>query len=330
MDLDVRRLRVLHEVALRGGVTAAAAALHVTPSAVSQQLAQLAREAGYPLVERSGRGVVLTSAGQVLARHAERILGAVEQAVTGLAVAHQQVAGTVRVGSFPSAAGALVAPAAARAMAAHPDLDVRVSEAEDEQSRLDLRSAALDIAVLQEYDHVPGIATAELDRHPIATDPMHLITPLGWGRRTGRLADLSDVPWVASAAHTPCGRSTLHACHLAGFEPDIRHRAIDFALTLDLVAAGLGAALVPGMALRNVPAGVHVEPLLRPVTGRRIFAVTRPRGDGPLHPAVAAVLEALVQVRPPADPAARHDAGQVESGAAPTREQRHRLGVPTG
>ncbi|MGX7673337.1 LysR family transcriptional regulator [Plantactinospora sp. DSM 117369] len=328
MDLDVRRLRVLHEVALRGGVTAAAAALHVTPSAVSQQLAQLAREAGYPLVERSGRGVVLTSAGQVLAGHAERILGAVEQAVTGLAVAHQRVAGTVRVGSFPSAAGVLVAPAAARAMAAHSDLDVRVSEAEDEQSRLDLRSAVLDIAVLQEYDHVPGIATAELDRHPIATDPMHLITPLGWGRRTGRLADLADVPWVASAAHTPCGRSTLHACHLAGFEPDIRHRAIDFALTLDLVAAGLGAALVPGMALRNVPSGVHVEPLLRPVTGRRIFAVTRPSGDGPLHPAIAAVLDALTQVRPPADPPTRHDAGQGESGAASTPEQR--LGVRTG
>ncbi|MBF9127866.1 LysR family transcriptional regulator [Plantactinospora sp. S1510] len=301
MDLDVRRLRVLHEVALRGGVTAAAAALHVTPSAVSQQLGQLAREAGHPLVERSGRGVVLTTAGQILALHAERILGAVEQAVTGLAVAHRQVAGTVRVGAFPSAAGALVVPAAARAMAAHPGLDVRVVEAEDDQSRLDLRSATLDIVVLQEYDHVPGTTTAELDRYPIATDPMHLITPVGWGRDSGRLADLADVPWVASAAHTPCGRSTLRACHLAGFEPDIRHRAIDFALTLDMVAAGLGAALVPGMALRHVPPRVLVRPLAKPVTGRRIFAVTRPRGAGPTHPAIAAVLTELAG--PDLDPA---------------------------
>lgn len=293
MDLDVRRLRVLHEVALRGGVTAAANALHVTPSAVSQQLVQLSREAGCELVERSGRGVVLTAAGQVLAAHAERILNAVEHAVAGLATMRQRVDGTVRVAAFPSAAGALVAPAAARAMAEHPDLDVRIIEAEDQQSQLDLRSATIDVAVLQEYDHVPATRHAELERHPISTDPMHLITPSGWGRATRRLADLHDVPWVASAEHTPCGRSTLRACHLAGFEPDIRHRAVDFALTLDIVAAGLGAALVPGLALRNVSPGVEVRPLDAPVTGRQIFAVTRTRGAGPLRPAIDALLRAL-------------------------------------
>ncbi|GFJ95541.1 LysR family transcriptional regulator [Phytohabitans rumicis] len=109
MDLDVRRLRVLHEVALRGSVTAAAAALHVTPSAVSQQLVQLSREAGHELVERAGRGIVLTPAGQVLASHAREVLGAVEQAVAGLAALRDGVSGTVRVGAFASAAGALVA-----------------------------------------------------------------------------------------------------------------------------------------------------------------------------------------------------------------------------
>jgi DNA-binding transcriptional LysR family regulator len=293
MDLDVRRLRVLHEVALRGGVTAAASALHVTPSAVSQQLGQLAREAGCELLERSGRGVVLTPAGQVLAAHAGRILGSVEQAVAGLAALQREVGGTVRVGSFPSAAGQLVAPAAARAAAAYPALDIRIFEAEDEQSQLDLRSGALDVAILQEYDHVPRPLPADLDRHDIASDPMHLITPQSWGRSTGRLADLADVAWVASAANTPCGRSTLHACRLTGFEPDIRHRAIDFALTLDLVAAGLGAALVPAMALRGVPDTVAVHPLRDPVTERRIFAVTRAGGGGPLRPAIAALLSEL-------------------------------------
>ncbi len=296
MDLDVRRLRVLHEVALRGGVTAAATALHVSPSAVSQQLGQLAREAGCDLLERSGRGVVLTAAGQVLAAHAGRILGSVEQAVAGLAAIQREVGGTVRVGSFPSAAGHLVAPAAARAIAGHPDLDVRVIEAEDEQSQLDLRSGTLDVAVLQEYDHVPRPLAADLDRHPITTDPMHLITPKSWDRATTRLADLADVAWVASHANTPCGRSTLHACRLAGFEPDIRHRAIDFALTLDLVAAGLGAALVPAMALRHVPESIAVQRLADPVTERRIFAVTRPSGDGPRRPAVTALLTELTRV----------------------------------
>lgn len=293
MDLDVRRLRVLHEVALRGGVTSAAAALHVTPSAVSQQLMQLAREAGCDLVERSGRGVILTPAGQVLAAHAKDILGAVEQATAGLAALRHGVSGVVRVGAFASAAGALVAPAAARAMAKHPDLDVRVIEAEDQQSRLDLRSGTLDVVVLQEYDHVPTPPPADLDRHEITADPMHLITPVAWNRGSGRLSDLSDVPWIVSAEHTPCLRSTLHACRLAGFEPDIRHRAVDFALTLDLVAAGLGAALVPSLALLHVPAAVHVEPLIEPVTERRIFAVTRPRGTGPLRPAIDALLAEL-------------------------------------
>ncbi|SIR73285.1 LysR family transcriptional regulator [Micromonospora avicenniae] len=293
MDLDVRRLRVLYEVALRGGITAAAAALHVTPSAVSQQLGQLAREAGCELLERSGRGVVLTPAGHVLADHAKRIIGAVEQAQAGLAALRRDVNGTVRVGAFPSAAGALVAPAAARALARYPDLDIRVVEVEDQQSRLDLYSGTLDVIVLQEYDHVPTPLASDLDRHPIARDPMHLITPVGWGSRSGRLGDLRDVRWIASAEGTPCLRSTLHACRLAGFEPDIRHRAIDFALTLDLVDAGLGAALVPGLALRNVPSGVHIEPLADPVTERRIFAVTRSRGTGPRRPAIDAFLAEL-------------------------------------
>ncbi|MEV4808864.1 LysR family transcriptional regulator [Micromonospora avicenniae] len=297
MDLDVRRLRVLYEVALRGGITAAAAALHVTPSAVSQQLGQLAREAGSELLERSGRGVVLTPAGHVLADHAKRIIGAVEQAQAGLAALRRDVNGTVRVGAFPSAAGALVAPAAARALARYPDLDIRVVEAEDQQSRLDLRSGTLDVIVLQEYDHVPTPLASDLDRHSIAHDPMHLITPVGWGSRSGRLGDLRDARWIASAEGTPCLRSTLHACRLAGFEPDIRHRAIDFALTLDLVDAGLGAALVPGLALRNVPSGVHIEPLSDPVTERRIFAVTRSRGAGPRRPAVDAFLAELTAAR---------------------------------
>ena len=295
MDLDVRRLRVLHEVALRGGVTAAAAALHVTPSAVSQQLIQLAREAQCELVERSGRGVILTPAGQVLAAHAKDILGAIEHAVAGLAAVRQGISGIVRVGAFPSAAGALVAPAAGRAVAKHPDLDVRVAEAEDQQSRLDLRSGTLDVIVLQEYDHVPAPLPADLDRHPVTSDPMHLITPVSWQRRTGRLSELSDVRWIASAEGTPCLQSTLHACRLAGFEPDIRHRAVDFALTLDLVAAGLGAALVPELALRHVPAGVHIEPLVEPVTERRIFAVTRALGGATQRPAVEAFLAELMR-----------------------------------
>src|SRR4051794_11018012 len=112
MDLDARRLRVLHEVSLRGSVTAAANVLHVTPSAVSQQLAQLEREAGCDLLERAGRGIVLPPAGTTLAQHAEVVVRALENGEAGLAPARSDVVGAVRVGSFPSAAGLLAAPAA--------------------------------------------------------------------------------------------------------------------------------------------------------------------------------------------------------------------------
>jgi len=299
MDLDARRLKVLHEVALRGSVTAAAAVLYISPSAVSQQLALLAREAGCELVTRHGRGVVLTPAGEVLARHAGGILASLDGAAAGVAAASHQVNGVVRVGSFPSAAGAVVAPAAAAAMASEPDLDIRITECEDEPGLLDLRSGLLDVMLLQVYDHVPKPLPNDLDEHPLLTDPMFLLTPASWDHRGSRLADLAGAVWVASHLSTPCGQATLQACRDAGFEPDIRHRAIDFALTITLVAAGLGAALVPSMALSAVPSTVRCRRLTDPGTSRRIFAVTRAGGDGPVRPAIAALLTEMGRIRIP-------------------------------
>ena len=299
MDLDARRLRVLHEVNLRGSVTAAAAVLHVTPSAVSQQLAQLEREAGCDLIERSGRGVVLTHAGTALARHAEHVLRALEGASAGLAAARRAVTGTVRIGSFPSAAGALVAPAAARVRRRHPGLDVRVAEVEDDPGMVDLRSTALDMLIVQEYDHVPWQPPDGIERHRLGVDRLYVVTPRAWQCATGRLTDLADRPWVASHAGTPCGRATLQACRDAGFEPDIRHRALEFALLLDLVAAELGVALIAGLGLRNVPPDVEVTPMEPPRLKRTIFAATRAAGLGPRRPALDAFLAELRRIRLP-------------------------------
>jgi DNA-binding transcriptional LysR family regulator len=300
MDLDARRLRVLHEVSLRGSVTAAAAVLHVTPSAVSQQLAQLEREAGCDLLERAGRGVVLTAAGTTLARHAEDVLRALEGAAAGLDTARQVVMGSVRVGSFPSMAGAVVAPAAARARRKHPDLDVRVTEVEDEPGLVDLRSTALDVLIVQEYDHVPWQPPDGIERHRLGVDPLYLVTPRAWDCATNRLVELAERPWVASHAHTPCGRATLQACRDAGFEPDIRHRALEFALLLDLVAAELGVALIAGLGLRHVPDEVEVTPLSRPSLKRTIYAATRAASLGPRRPAIDALLRELRNSRMPA------------------------------
>ncbi|HEY7048454.1 MAG TPA: LysR family transcriptional regulator [Jatrophihabitantaceae bacterium] len=299
MDLDARRLRVLHEVNLRGSVTAAAAVLHVTPSAVSQQLAQLEREAGCDLLERAGRGVVLTHAGTALARHAEDVMRALEGASAGLDAARRVVIGTVRVGSFPSAAGALVAPAAAQARARHPDLDLRVAEVEDDPGLVDLRSTALDVLIVQEYDHVPWQPPEGVERHRLGVDPLYVVTPRTWDCGTGRPADLADRPWVASHEDTPCGRATLQACRDAGFEPDIRHRALEFALLLDLVAAELGVALIAGLGLRHVPDEVVVTPMDRPRLKRTIFAATRAAGLGPRRPAINAFLAELRKVPVP-------------------------------
>jgi DNA-binding transcriptional LysR family regulator len=296
MDLDARRLRVLHEVSLRGSVTAAADVLHVTPSAVSQQLAQLEREAGCDLLERAGRGIVLTAAGATLAGHAEAVLRALEGAEAGLAAARREVTGTIRIGSFPSAAGALVIPAAVRTRREHPEVDVRIREVEDRPGLVDLRSTALDMLIVQEYDHVPWQPPDGVERHRLTGDPMHIVTPRAWKRATGRLADLADLPWVASHADSPCGQATLQACRDAGFEPDIRHRALEFALLLDLVAAGLGVALIAGLGLRHVPRGVAVTPLTRPRLKRTIFAATRSAGVGPRRPALDAFLAELRRV----------------------------------
>lgn len=300
MDLDARRLRVLHEVSLRGSVTAAATVLHVTPSAVSQQLAQLSREAGCDLVERVGRGVVLTPAGQTLAVHAEAVVRALEGARAGLAAARSSVAGTVRVGSFPSAASLLVAPAAARARGRHPGLDIRITEIEDNPGLIELRSTELDVLIVQEYDHVPWHLPEGLDRHRLGFDRLHVLTPRDWDCSTGRLTDLADRPWVASIVNSPCGRSTAQACRDAGFEPDIRHRAFDFALMIDLVAAKLGVALIPELGLRHLPADVVAQPLRRPRLKRTIYAVTRAAGVGPRRPTIEAFLTELRNTRTPA------------------------------
>jgi DNA-binding transcriptional LysR family regulator len=299
-ELDARRLRVLHTVAVRGSVTSAAEALQVSASAISQQLAQLEREARCDLVERAGRGIALTPAGVALAAQAEHVLRELDRAHAVVAAARGGVSGVVRVGSMPSVAGAHVGPATARAHAAHPSLDVRICEREDDQALVDLRLATLDVVILQEYDHVPITLPPGLDVTPMLVDPLHLITPASGPLRDlgpAPLASLGDAPWIAAAHDTPCGRSTRQACRDAGFEPDIRHTAVDFTMIVDLVAAGLGIALIPALGLRYRPEAIRVH-AMDPPCNRTVFAVSRSAGVGPPRPAVAALLAELKSAEP--------------------------------
>jgi DNA-binding transcriptional LysR family regulator len=298
--LDVRRLRLLRELAHRGTIAAVAQALAFTPSAVSQQLSALEREAGLPLLERSGRRVVLTPAGRNLVRHAETVLEQLERAAAELASARQGLAGPLRIGTFASA-GRTIIPAALIALARqHPGLEPMISEIDPADVADALRAGDLEVALIHEYDFAaagpePGLATEAL-----CTEAMYLASPAPAEAPDGpEVADAPlgrwrDWPWITATPGTMCQQMTVRACQAAGFTPRTRHRVDDFSTTLTLVAAGQGVALVPQLGLADLPPGVRLTRL--PLSRRTKIAY---RSGADRHPAVAAITAALRSAVPP-------------------------------
>uniref|UniRef100_A0AAU2K2C3 LysR family transcriptional regulator n=1 Tax=Streptomyces sp. NBC_00049 TaxID=2903617 RepID=A0AAU2K2C3_9ACTN len=300
--LDVRRLRLLRELARRGTIAAVADALVFSPSAVSQQLAVLEREAGLPLLERTGRGVRLTPAGQHLVRHAEAVLERLEQAEAELAEARGGLAGALRIGAFPTATRAIV-PAALTALAAlHPGLEPMVSETDPAAVAHALRAGDLDVALVHEYDFVPAAQEPGLATEPLYVEAMYLATPAGappgpaeGGDQGAILRTHADAPWIAATPGTLCRAMTVRACQAAGFEPRVRHQVDEFATVLALVAAGQGVAVVPQLGVTG-PADPAVR-LTRLVVERRTNLAFR--SGAAAHPAVAAFGAALRAAVPP-------------------------------
>lgn len=294
--LDVRRLRLLRELHTRGTIAAVADAMNYTPSAISQQLAALEREAGVPLLERQGRGVRLTDAGRTLVDHAEAVLERLEQAEADLAAAAGGVSGTVRVASFQTGAGRIVAPAIIRLSTRFPRLRLELVEMEAEQSLPQLRLGDVDIAVAEEYEHAPRRRHPAVERHDLGRDRLRLILPADHAAAaSGRavpLRRLAGEAWVGPSEGTRYSEMMDRECRaIGGFEPDVQHRTDDIALILTLVASGLGVSLVPALGRPEERPGVAVrDPTARPLD-RSIFAGVR-RGSAS-HPAVAAVLEEL-------------------------------------
>ncbi|MCC9308476.1 LysR family transcriptional regulator [Kitasatospora sp. RB6PN24] len=307
MELDPRRLRVLHAVAVRGGVVDAARLLHLTPSAVSQQLAQLEREVGQPLVDRSRRRAGLTPAGQLLAARAERIEQELAEARRELAQASGRVTGPVVIAGFSSAICHLLVPALRRLTDEQPELEPRVVELEGPAALRELRTGGLDL-VVTEYDvGGPGTtaAPAGLSAAPVADDEYRVVLPADWSPAPGSVKDLANRPWVAGPPGSACGRALERICAEYGFSPRRVHTAVEFPTVLALVAAGLGAAIVPTLALGGARADFVELPAL-PVAGhRRIAALRRSSGSGP-DPLTDAVVAALRQaatalrLKPPA------------------------------
>ncbi len=283
--LDVRRLRLLRELALRGTIVAVAQALSFSPSAVSQQLAVLEREAGVPLLERTGRRVRLTPAGQNLARHAEAVLQRLEQAASELVDARHGLAGPVRIGTFPTAARAIIPAAITALQRDHPGLEPMVAEIDPADVADALRAGDLDLALIHDYDFVPQQAEPGLATAPLCTESVYLASTAPAGQT---IIDCEHLPWIASIPGTACHTMTIRACQAAGFDPRVRHHIDEFATVLTLVAAGQGVALIPQLGAVNPPSGVALTHM--PIRRRTLIAH---RAGADAHPAVAAVSAAL-------------------------------------
>jgi DNA-binding transcriptional LysR family regulator len=285
--IDARRLRLLLELTRRGTITAVADALAYTPSAVSQQLAALEREAGMPLLKRTGRRVALTPAGTVLARYAESVLAVLEEASAALAATRDSLTGPLRIGAFPTAARTILPPALVALGRDHPALELMVTELDPVAVPDALRTGALDVALTFAYDYVPAQPDPALDTEPLLEETVYLATA-DPGRTS--IGDCRDAPWIAGSPDTLCHAMVVRACQASGFTPRIRHYADDFATVLALVAAGQGVSLIPQLGVSNAPADVT----LSPQTSRRRTRIAYRKGNRH-HPVVSAFAETIRQ-----------------------------------
>lgn len=284
--LDVRRLRLLRDLARLGTIAAVARAHSYSASAVSQQLTLLQREAGVGLLERDGRGVRLTPAGTALVAHAEAVLAALEAAEATLAAARGGLRGMVRIGAFPTAVRTLLPAALAALSRDHPGLDLMVSELDPVAMPDALRHRVLDVALVHDYDLVPAAPDPTLDSAPLLEETVFLAVPAEGG--ADGLDGAREAGWILGTPGTLCHTVALRACEAAGYTPRVRHHVDDFTAVLALVAAGQGVALVPRLGAVEVPAAVRLVPL--PI--RRRTRTAHRRGAGG-HPAVAACASAI-------------------------------------
>jgi molybdate transport repressor ModE-like protein len=297
--LDVRRLRVLKEVAEQGSFSAAADALSYTQSAVSQQIAALEREAGTPLVQRGARGVKLTEAGTALVTHFEAINARLQAAEAELEAIAGLRGGRLRLASFPTAGATLVPLAIAEFSKLHPGVELSLIEAEPEDALPQLKAGELDIALAFKYGTLPRSAYATLmegvDSVHLLDDPMFVALPPD--HRLARkprlsLGDLAGERWIQGDPGGLCGAMHLAACELAGFEPQVTFQSDDYNVVQGLVAAGVAISLIPELALSNLREDVVIRSLPqreRPV--RRVVAATL--AGTASTPATAAMLEVL-------------------------------------
>ncbi|WP_371503307.1 LysR substrate-binding domain-containing protein [Kitasatospora sp. NBC_00374] len=291
--MDLGRLRALHAVAVHGSVGRAAGALGFTPSAVSQQIAKLERETRTVLLERQGRGVVLTDAARRLAETAQQLLALVEQAEVTLEEQRGQAVGRLLIAAFATGARGLLPRALADLRERCPELDVRLLETDPYLAAELVARGEVDLALVQDWPTVPLSVPAGLSRLDLGPDPVDLLLPAG-----DPLTELAVVPvarllgrrWISVPPGNICHDWLVRTMREAGEEPDVVYQVGEFETQIALIDAGLGLGLVPRLGRGPLPAGVVARPV-EPEPSRRVFALWRSQASR--RPAITAALTAM-------------------------------------
>ncbi|WP_434587915.1 LysR family transcriptional regulator [Streptomyces sp. A5-4] len=293
--LNLERLRTLDALARHGSVSGAAEGLHVTTSAVSQQLAKLEREVGQPLLAKNGRGVRLTDAGRLLADHAERILSQVELAQSDIEAQRGRAVGELQIGAFPTAARGLFPAALAALRAGHPQLDVRSREMEPAEAVRRVVRGDLDLAVVLDWYNKPLPMPDGLAKRALLDDPADVAMPADHplaDRAEVNLEDFADDEWITWPEGEFCCDWLLFTLRGKGVEPRVAHVAEEHATQLALIAFGLGVSVTPRLGRGPVPPGVRVVPV-RHAMSRHVYAVWR--ADADRRPSIRAAVDALAE-----------------------------------
>jgi DNA-binding transcriptional LysR family regulator len=301
--IDLGRLRALQAVAQYGSVNRAAEVLGYTPSAVSQQLTKLERETRTTLIERQGRGIVLTDAARQLASTAARVLELVEDAELTLEEQRGQAIGTLKIAAFPTAARGLLPHALARLIDENPGLDVRVSETDPFEAVAAVSRGEMHVAVVHDWQNTPLSLPEGLSRVKLGSDPADVLVPATHrlaGKESVRAEDLVGERWICQPVGSICHEWLVRTMRRAGVEPEIAFSVAEYQTQVAMLARGIGIGLLPRLGRGALPDGVVVVPL-QPAPSRRLYAVWRTTTSR--RPAIAVTLSTLESAWPDRDTA---------------------------
>jgi DNA-binding transcriptional LysR family regulator len=292
--LDVKRLRILREVAEKGSFSAAADAMHLTQSAVSQQIAALEKETGTKLLDRNHGSVRLTDPGATLVGHAEAVMARLDEAERELADIADLRGGRLRMVSFPTAGATLVAKAVPAFSKRYSEIELELGEAEPEESIPGLKAGDYDLALAYDFDSVPFGEDRDIERHFLLEERMQVALPAAHPlakRKSVRLDQLAEEAWACGVRPSSCRQNVIQWSRNAGFEPRIHFASDDYQVIQSLVASGMGVALIPELLLTGRQPEIKVLDVTPQAPVRRIWAVTL--GSDLRSPASEAMLEIL-------------------------------------